>query len=130
MKPPSYQKIKQFLLKYILFLLPAMAIAAKGFADLWVHGLLQPYYALTLLVLSFVTALLQLTMASAFIFLARRQFWIPPLRLIVLTAGMKLFFDASLGTTVGLAGLAASLGLWGLWGFLAYREYRGLPERS
>lgn len=107
-----------------------MAVAAKGFADIWVYGLLQPYYALTLLVLSFITALLLLTMASAFFFLARRQFWIPPLRLIVLTAGMKLFFDASLGTTVGLAGLAVSLGLWGLWGFLAYREYRGLPERS
>ncbi len=122
--------LKKLVLKYIVFMIPAMIVSAKGFADLWLYGLRQPYYALTLLVLSIVTALMLLTLASAFFFLARREFWIPPGRLIVLATGMKLYFDVSLGTTVGLTGVVSSLGLWLLWGILAYRKSRSMLGRS
>lgn len=121
---------KKIILKYIVFMAPAMLIAAKGFADLWLSGREQPYIALTLLVLAAVSALMLLTMASAFLYLSQQQSWIPPGKLILLTTGMKLYFDVSLGTTVGLLGMAASLGLWGVWGFLAYRHSRRQLERS
>lgn len=130
MKSSAKQTIRMLLLRYAVFMLPAMIVAAKGFADLWLYGLRQPYYALTLLVISIVTALMLLTLASAFFFLARREFWIPPGRLIVLATGMKLYFDVSLGTTIGLTGIVSSLGLWLLWGILAYRKSRSMLGRS
>lgn len=122
---------KQFVIKYILFMAPAMFLAAKGFADLWISGQRQPYIALTLLLLAVVTALMLVTLASALLLLSRRHAWIPPGPLILIITGMKLFFDISLGTTVGIApGLVATSILWFTWASLAYRQYRRAFQRS
>lgn len=125
-----WRKLKELFLNCIVFMMPAMLIAAKGFSDLWLSGRQQPYIALTLLVLAFMSALVVLTLASVFLYLLNRQFWVPPVKLLLLVAGMKLYFDVSLGKTVGMWGLAAALGLWGLWGVLAYRKNRGMLEGS
>lgn len=124
------ENLKKILMQYIVFMLPAMLISAKGFADIWVTGQQQPYTAATLLLLSTVMALLFLTMASAFLFISHRQFWIPPGKLILLTTGMILYFDFSLGKTIGLAGLAAPVALWAFWGLMAYHKNRSALERS
>lgn len=122
--------IKSIVLTYIVFMIPAMLIAAKGFSDLWLSGQQQPYIALTLLVLAIMSALVALTLASVFLYLLNRQFWVPPAKLLLIAAGMKLYFDVSLGKTVGMWGLVAALGLWGLWGVLAYKKNRGMLEGS
>lgn len=118
----TLERIRALFTQYILFMIPAMLLAAKGYADLWIAAQRQPYIALSLLMLSLVAALMLLTLASALHLLARRNFWTPPGKLIVLVAGMKLFFDCSLGTTLGLVWIVLPLGLWFLWGALAYRK--------
>ncbi len=128
MKASATQEMKQLFFRCVGFMLPAMLIAAKGFADLWIASGEQPYLAWTLLLVSVVTALLYLTIASAMVYLSTRQFWMPPAKLILMITGMILYFDFSLGRTLGLIGLAAPVGLWFLWGILAYRKKRNALE--
>lgn len=126
----TLKNTKKLFLKYILFLVPAMLLASKGFTDLWISGQKQPYIALTLLMLSVVSALMFLTLASVFLYLSHRQFWIPPGKLILLITGMKLYFDFSLGNTVGLMGLAVAVEMWLFWGIMACRKNRRMQEQS
>lgn len=125
----TFEKVKVYFLKYIVFLIPAMIIASKGFSDLWIAGQKQPYLALTLLMLSIVTALMLLTMASVFFYLSHRQFWIPPGKLILLITGMKLFFDYSLGNTLGYLELGMAVEMWLLWGVMACRKKHRRTEQ-
>lgn len=126
----SFQCQRGILRKYLLFLVPAMMIAAKGFADLWVSGQSQPWTALTLLALANVMALMALTMVSAAVYLLRRSFWMPPCRLVVLITGMELYFGYSLGRTFGIKELAVPAAVWLLWGIAAYRHTHSSLERS
>ncbi len=119
---------KEMFRKYLLFMVPAMLIAAKGFADLWISGSDQPWLALTVLALANVMALMDLTLVSAAVYLLKRSFWIPPCRLIVLITGMELYFRHSLGRTSGVRELAVPVAVWLLWSVLAYRS-RKEPER-
>lgn len=119
---------EETLKKYLLFLVPAMLLAAKGFADLWISAYAQPWIALTLLMMANVIALMILTLASAAIYLMKRSFWFPPGKLFVLITGMALYFDYSLGRTFGVTELAVPLTVWLLWGIVAYRVSRE-PER-
>ncbi len=125
----TLEKVRMYFLKYIVFLIPAMIIASKGFSDLWIAGQKQPYLALILLMLSIVTALMLLTMASVFFYLSYRQFWIPPGKLILLITGMKLFFDYSLGNTLGYLELGMAVEMWLFWGVMACRKNRRRSEQ-
>lgn len=124
----SFNCRKHILRKYLLFMVPAMLIAAKGFADLWVSGSGQPWMALTMLALANMMALVDLTLVSAAVYLFKRSFWIPPCKLIVLITGMELYFRHSLGRTYGVRELAVPVAVWLLWSVLAYRSRKELER--
>lgn len=116
--------------KRLLFMGPAMGLAALGFSDLWLAGRAQPYIAGALLLISLTLAAALLTACSAGLYLLRGTRWLPSPRLVVLVTGLQLYFDHSLGTHFGVRELAIPLGLWCLWGVLAHRELRRAPEGS
>lgn len=105
-------------------MVPAMLLAAKGFADLWITGHSQPWIALTLLMLANVIALMVLTLVSAVVYLMKRSCWFPPGKLIVLLTGIALYLDYSMGRTFGVMELVVPVVIWLLWGILAYRVIR------
>ncbi len=116
------------IVKLLLFMGPAMGLAALGFSDLWLAGRTQPYIAAALLLIALTLAMALVTACSAGLYLLRGTRWVPSPKLVVLATGLQLYFDHSLGTHFGAPELAIPLGLWCLWGVLAHRELRRAPE--